>query len=88
MATADTTTLRQPRLAVSQTEAAELYGKPGAGENTLDYWAGYAPNPDDAARLGPQGLQMGAVELRHREQFAGRARPRKTTRMMCARSTA
>jgi len=21
------------------------------GENTLDYWAGYAPNPDDAARL-------------------------------------
>jgi len=21
------------------------------GENTLDYWAGYAPNPEDAARL-------------------------------------
>jgi formylglycine-generating enzyme required for sulfatase activity len=21
------------------------------GENTLDYWAGYAPNPEDAAKL-------------------------------------
>jgi len=21
------------------------------GENTLDYWAGYAPNPDDTKRL-------------------------------------
>ena len=21
------------------------------GENTLDYWAGYSPNPDDTIRL-------------------------------------
>jgi dipeptidyl aminopeptidase/acylaminoacyl peptidase len=32
-------------------EAAKLYDKPAASENTLDYWAGYAVNPDDAVRL-------------------------------------
>jgi dipeptidyl aminopeptidase/acylaminoacyl peptidase len=31
-------------------EVKELYGNRD-GENTLDYWAGYAPNPEDAARL-------------------------------------
>jgi dipeptidyl aminopeptidase/acylaminoacyl peptidase len=31
-------------------EVKDLYAKRD-GENTLDYWAGYAPNPDDAARL-------------------------------------
>jgi dipeptidyl aminopeptidase/acylaminoacyl peptidase len=31
----------------------EISGKynQGEGENTLDYWAGYAPNPDDTVRL-------------------------------------
>ena len=28
-----------------------LYGAPSSAENTLDYWAGYAPNPEDAVRL-------------------------------------
>jgi predicted peptidase len=41
------TTYRLP----GEEEAASLYEKPAAGENTLDYWAGYAVNPDDAARL-------------------------------------
>jgi dipeptidyl aminopeptidase/acylaminoacyl peptidase len=31
-------------------EVKSLYEK-REGENTLDYWAGYAPNPEDAARL-------------------------------------
>jgi formylglycine-generating enzyme required for sulfatase activity len=31
-------------------EVKELY-EPRDGENTLDYWAGYAPNPEDAAKL-------------------------------------
>jgi formylglycine-generating enzyme required for sulfatase activity len=31
-------------------ELAGTYDKKD-GENTLDYWAGYAPNPDDTARL-------------------------------------
>jgi dipeptidyl aminopeptidase/acylaminoacyl peptidase len=31
-------------------ESAEFY-KPRSGENTLDYWAGYALNPEDAQRL-------------------------------------
>jgi formylglycine-generating enzyme required for sulfatase activity len=32
-------------------EVKELYEKPAKNENTLDYWAGYAPNPEDAANL-------------------------------------
>ena len=31
-------------------EVKSLYDKRG-GENTLDYWAGYTPNPEDAAKL-------------------------------------
>lgn len=34
-----------------ETEAEILYDAPSAAENTLDYWAGYSLNPDDAARL-------------------------------------
>jgi dipeptidyl aminopeptidase/acylaminoacyl peptidase len=34
----------------NESEAASLY-KPRTGENTLDYWAGYALNPEDAQRL-------------------------------------
>jgi dipeptidyl aminopeptidase/acylaminoacyl peptidase len=33
-----------------QDEVESLYDQ-REGENTLDYWAGYAPNPEDAARL-------------------------------------
>jgi dipeptidyl aminopeptidase/acylaminoacyl peptidase len=32
-------------------EGETLYGGAAAGDNTLDRWAGYAVNPDDAARL-------------------------------------
>ena len=32
-------------------EMTAVYKTPAASENTLDYWAGYKPNPDDAARL-------------------------------------
>src|SRR5262249_6140930 len=35
----------------NETEAEELYEKSEAGENTLDSWAGYTVNPDDAAVL-------------------------------------
>jgi dipeptidyl aminopeptidase/acylaminoacyl peptidase len=34
----------------NEAEVASLLDKKD-GENTLDYWAGYAPNPDDTARL-------------------------------------
>jgi len=34
------------------------------GENTLDYWAGYAPNPEDAARLREKTKELaGAAPL-------------------------
>ncbi|MFZ3214441.1 MAG: prolyl oligopeptidase family serine peptidase [Candidatus Acidiferrales bacterium] len=33
-----------------ESEATDLY-KPRSGENTLDYWAGYAVNPEDAQKL-------------------------------------
>jgi dipeptidyl aminopeptidase/acylaminoacyl peptidase len=32
-------------------EADELYGAPETGENTLDHWAGYTVNPEDAQQL-------------------------------------
>jgi dipeptidyl aminopeptidase/acylaminoacyl peptidase len=35
----------------AEADAEELYGKPEAGENTLDAWAGYAVNPEDARAL-------------------------------------
>jgi dipeptidyl aminopeptidase/acylaminoacyl peptidase len=35
----------------SEEEAEELYEHSEGEENTLDHWAGYAVNPDDAARL-------------------------------------
>jgi formylglycine-generating enzyme required for sulfatase activity len=31
------------------------------GENTLDYWAGYAPNPEDAARLREKAKELGGT---------------------------
>ena len=35
----------------NDTEADDLYGAPEAGDNTLDHWAGYTVNPEDAKRL-------------------------------------
>jgi len=43
----------------NEDEVAALY-KSAAGENTLDYWAGYALNPDDAARLETKLKELGA----------------------------
>lgn len=40
-----------------ESEAADLY-KPRSGENTLDYWAGYALNPDDAQKLEEKIKQL------------------------------
>ncbi|HYL99694.1 MAG TPA: prolyl oligopeptidase family serine peptidase, partial [Blastocatellia bacterium] len=44
-------------------EAEQLYGSASGGENTLDYWAGYSINFDDAARLSAKvkGLGPGAL---------------------------
>lgn len=44
------TTGESYRLA-TEAEAEALYGAIGGAENTLDYWAGYALNPEDALRL-------------------------------------
>ena len=38
-------------------EVKDLYGN-REGENTLDYWAGYAPNPEDAARLREKAKEL------------------------------
>jgi dipeptidyl aminopeptidase/acylaminoacyl peptidase len=43
----------------NEDEVAALY-KSTAGENTLDFWAGYALNPDDAARLEAKLKELGA----------------------------
>ena len=43
----------------NETEADSLYGLPGGPENTLDYWAGYAVNYDDAARLEKETKALG-----------------------------
>jgi formylglycine-generating enzyme required for sulfatase activity len=53
-------------------EVAALY-EGRSGENTLDYWAGYAPNPDDAARLAAKVKELGsgAALLREVGSFAG-----------------
>ncbi len=39
-------------------EVKELY-EHRDGENTLDYWAGYAPNPEDATRLREKAKELG-----------------------------
>ncbi|MGL4553044.1 MAG: S9 family peptidase [Gemmataceae bacterium] len=47
----------------SAKEAEKLYDGPKDGENTLNAWAGYAPNPEDAAALRKKlrGLGEGAL---------------------------
>jgi dipeptidyl aminopeptidase/acylaminoacyl peptidase len=46
------------------------------GENTLDYWAGYAPNPEDAARLREKAKELGgsAPLLREVGSFRGQGK--------------
>src|SRR5262249_38959149 len=43
----------------NEDEGATLYEKTDANENTLDYWAGHAVNPEDAARLREQLRSLG-----------------------------
>jgi dipeptidyl aminopeptidase/acylaminoacyl peptidase/formylglycine-generating enzyme required for sulfatase activity len=38
-------------------EVKDLFGN-REGENTLDFWAGYAPNPEDAARLRDRAKEL------------------------------
>jgi dipeptidyl aminopeptidase/acylaminoacyl peptidase len=47
-----------------------------SGENTLDYWAGYAVNPDDAGRLAGKIKELGAGAplLKEVGSFAGAAK--------------
>ena len=54
-------------------EGEGLYGESGPNENTLDHWAGYAVNPDDAARLRGrlEPLGGGAPLLREVGTFRG-----------------
>jgi formylglycine-generating enzyme required for sulfatase activity len=42
----------------NEKEVAPLYEN-SKGENTLDYWAGYALNPDDVARLESKIKELG-----------------------------
>lgn len=44
-------------------EAQKLYEVGAAAENTLDHWAGYAPNPEDAAKLRVIAATAGAGAL-------------------------
>jgi dienelactone hydrolase len=56
----------------NEDEVASLY-KGLTGENTLDYWAGYALNPDDARRLEAKVKELGgdAPLLKEAGTFAG-----------------
>ncbi|MCX6570186.1 MAG: prolyl oligopeptidase family serine peptidase [Candidatus Aminicenantes bacterium] len=56
----------------NEDEAAKLY-EGLTGENTLDYWAGYALNPDDARRLEAKIKELGgaAALLKEAGSFAG-----------------
>jgi predicted peptidase len=43
----------------NETEADRLHASSEGLENTLDYWAGYAPNPEDALRLQKNIAELG-----------------------------
>ncbi len=57
----------------SEAEMEPVYKASATSENTLDYWAGYKPNPDDAARLEAKikGLGGGAPLLKEVGSFRG-----------------
>jgi formylglycine-generating enzyme required for sulfatase activity len=46
------------------------------GENTLDYWAGYAPNPEDTAKLREKAKDLGGTAplLKEVGSFAGKGK--------------
>jgi dipeptidyl aminopeptidase/acylaminoacyl peptidase len=56
----------------NESEVSGMYEKKD-GENTLDYWAGYAPNSDDAARLKKQTGELTGTAplLKPAGSFAG-----------------
>ncbi len=56
----------------AEKEASGWYDKKD-GENTLDYWAGYAPNPDDTSRLRQKVKELGgnASLLKPAGSFSG-----------------
>ncbi|MDP9339364.1 MAG: prolyl oligopeptidase family serine peptidase [Acidobacteriota bacterium] len=41
----------------NETEVSSLFNKKD-GENTLDYWAGYAPNPDDQIKIKKKSAEL------------------------------
>jgi formylglycine-generating enzyme required for sulfatase activity len=45
-------------------------------ENTLDYWAGYAPNPEDTAKLREKARELGGTAplLKEVGSFAGKGK--------------
>ena len=57
------TTTGEPYRLPTEAEAEVLYGSVGPKENTLDEWAGYSVNPDDAARLQPLLRELGSGAL-------------------------
>ena len=53
-------------------EAEKLYATGEADENTLDHWAGYEPNPEDAIQLRARSATLGdGALLREVGSFAG-----------------
>ncbi|MGH9805453.1 MAG: prolyl oligopeptidase family serine peptidase, partial [Candidatus Acidiferrales bacterium] len=54
-------------------EVKEVYEGAAGKENTLDYWAGYSPNPDDAARLAEKTNELSGATplLRQVGEFQG-----------------
>jgi len=59
----------------TEKEASGWYEKKD-GENTLDYWAGYAPNPDDTNRLRQKVKELGGTAplLKPVGNFTGQGR--------------
>jgi dipeptidyl aminopeptidase/acylaminoacyl peptidase len=57
----------------TEAELEPIYKTAKGSENTLDYWAGYKPNPDDAARLQARikGLKGAAPLLKEVGSFRG-----------------
>lgn len=56
-------TTGQPFRLLTEEEGGDLYASGGADENTLDYWAGYEVNPDDAVRLAAEVHKLGPGAL-------------------------
>jgi dipeptidyl aminopeptidase/acylaminoacyl peptidase len=59
----------------NESEVSAMYEKK-EGENTLDYWAGYAPNSDDAARLKKKTAELSGTAplLKPAGSFAGQGK--------------